>query len=481
MIRRIWLLPLIAAFALPAPAAASWSAPQRLSEPISSVGGPGSGFDTRGPYFDVDQRGRWFTFWGFHSGRSGGDFFDGIKSNWRAPSGRWSDERTQAIFTSYMFRGGTLGLSWPATDYGVTGGSRLLLVTLHIGPRQTPDQVEVDSGTSGGRFSKVERLGRPGNVGAARLAVVGGGAAVLAWPYSPSSRDQARVILSRRRGDGRWTSPVALSRPGAGDVAVAGAGHTMLVAWARGDRIEGRLSTTSGRTWRRLALLGRTGISARRRQIQISAAVGRGGQAVVAWFARAAPTGDGRGGMGRYRVAYRPAGAGFGAPIGLDAYRFAPALDLDAGSGGLPLHVEAAFDSTGQALVAWQGGGLAANEWNVKAASVGAQGAATPQVVSGDGPARLDDLAVGPSGQAAAAFSRLVAPESFDLAITAAAAVRPAAGQPFAPPELIHQPALALTRDLTVRLAFGRAGALASVWTELVPGGGGAVFAADRQ
>lgn len=281
------------------------------------------------------------------------------------------------------------------------------------GSATLPD-VRVAIGRIGERLRRVRRIPIPGKVtedapitGAGRTVAVAandrGDAAVLA---TVCGCDRTQLYLSFRRAGRRFGRPLLVTRK-AGDVGEFGfwvrpvismnERGDVLVAWATLGPPEGTIHARvlrNGR-WRSSAQL----IGPMRDSGSLTAAIGRGGRAIVAWGTMSADTGGG--GSGPLEpVTYRFSAAGHDG-------RFGAARVIEVGTTrgeffpGIPdivprtPRIEARISPAGRALIAWTGADV--DHPVVRAATAnGSVLEATQTLAAGS----LGAVALGPKGEA---------------------------------------------------------------------------------
>lgn len=462
-----WLL----AAAVPASAAAQWQAPVRVSEPITNVGPPGAGFSAPGglPLL-VGADGRMTVVWGFVSGSAYYEgAIDGIKLAFRSPRRSWSPERTLGVHADSRVLRDSIGVSSVLSDVVSARRSETLAAT-PFARDDTRRVVRVYAMRNTGVPYWSQRVWRGDVAGRVVLGANTRGEAIAVWAGQYRKRERDRVIVARRDVGERFEHVRSISREGASDPVVAMMGRRIVVAWRRGSRIEARLAWRAGRRWSSVRTVGRVGVTARRLETQLAVAGGSDGRAVVAWFARPAYVEGSTSGPAVYRYAYRAPNAPFSPAVELERYRYGPS-EFEAGAGAM--RIDAALDSAGHPLIAWQGG---APDYRTRLADAG-----HVATVSSAGPTSFDDLAVGPDGRAAVSWTEISATDVLRAASGARVAVRSGAGVPFGAPEQLVPEHPTLTYDFSTRLAFTGDGTLHAVWTE-DPGkqDGDAVYAADR-
>lgn len=408
--------------ALPASAsAASWSAPQNISQ---------SANDLSGGSIAVDRQGRALVSW---------------------PAWRWVSGEPRGRYELESWFTATRAPHAPAFDlprrapsfaagpvlYGTSravGLERHAMGWLRCGELGT---LRATFGRSTGLFERPTTIatftGAGGGDGAAVVAANDAGRVLLAWGAATTSdcRTSAVRIALRQPGGAGFGRPETLRGSGRPErpSAAVGASGDMLVAWARrlgGGRtnIEARVRP-AGRRWGPVETLGQGSVAG-----SLTTAVARNGRAYVAW----ADSGISESGSGAtLHVAVRPAGGfRFRKAVLLERVRtpvaFLPRLGPDIALAGT------------NALIAWTG--WDGTVWRVRVAASNAAGAfGPPQTVSAPGAgASLGDLSALPDGTATVVWSRL---DQENLPRNAQASFRPAGG-PFGSPEIVSVDALRL-------------------------------------
>ncbi len=421
--RRTLTVVLVAATAalLAAPAgaaAASWSAPQNVSGPANDLDVYDLGIDAHGRALATWAVLRW------QSGTAHGHYvLDGWRAATRAP-GAPSFEPPQRAPT----------FAAPPVLYGVSRAVGLDERTLGwavCGERAT---IRARFGTSSGAFEAPRAIVTARGAGSdpqPAVAANASGVVLAAWSAASDStcRRAAIQIALRRPGGNGFSAPQTLRGQGISQTpsAAVGQGGDLLVAWARRlgnglTAIEARFRQ-AGHGWSATQRLG-TGTVAG----PVTTAVAQNGRAYVAWGTQNISESTGL--HVAFSVAVRAAGA----------TRFRPAQVLEqvaTRTAFLPrLGPVLALAGT-QGLVAWTGNDGA---WRVRVAQTDASGRfGVPQTVSpAQSDAALGDLAALPDGTAVVTWAGL---DSEYLVHDVAAAVRPRGGI-FGLPEPVSAAAL---------------------------------------
>jgi hypothetical protein len=322
----------------------------------------------------------------------------------------------------------------------------------------------VAHGTTDGPFSTPRPLGPAGDSYPVALAAnEAGDAAVLlrsCGRTNPCERFIPYLVIRRGR---TWGAPIRLDKrawTSEGAVAID-AGGNVLAAWERplrgrtGTRgVYARIRTAGGRLGATQRLGTSVPIPA------ISAALGAGRRAVVAWKGQSVSEGD------------ATSAATIQAAVALPGRRFGAAQRLEAvtitGTGRYigQAGVRTAIAADGRPLVAWTG--YSGGHFVVRAASVPGTRVGTGQVVSD--PARdtvLSDLATGPRGAALVLGLQGLRGNDPRGPVSVVAAVRPPGASRFGAPEAITAPGQFFE---AARGAFAPDGRAVAVWRSLAPG-----------
>jgi hypothetical protein len=383
-------------FALPA-AAATWT-----TEPVPA--GPGALGPAR---LSFDAQGRALFLWDGVSTASQRRF-TGVAS--RAPRGGWTRLANLP------------GVGWgnaQALQYATT---RVLFVSGHVASvgayNRAKLRLVVAYGRSDGSGLGSWQTLAPHETGFVAAANHSGQAIVL---FDAGGKGLSTI---ERPSGGKFGKAMKVSPAGANAPAVAINAHgDRIVAWIRSGRIEARVRKAGG-GWGSVLKVAKTpGVA----NPSLQAAVSPGGSFVLAWNAAAiresrparliAGAAQRRPGQG-WR-AYTLENATLGMNGGFVAEN-ALAFPLVTGKGAIAITWTGAVDNNARA--------------GVKAARLTSSGLRAAQVVSGDAAnAAVGDAAVGPSGQAAIVWSQ------FDTQTRTStfAALSPAPGVPFGPPDLL--------------------------------------------
>ncbi len=407
-----------ASLAAPARAAAPWSAAQDVSGPANDLETYGLGFDAHGRALATWAVYRW------QSGTAHGHYvLDGWRDATRAPGvSRFAPPRRAPTFVA------------PPVLYGVSRAVGLDERSLGWAVCGERAAIRARFGTSSGAFEDPRTIVTARGAGSdpqPSVAANASGIVLAAWTSASDAtcRRAAIQIALRRPGGNSFSTPQTLRGQGISQTpsAAVGQGGDLLVAWARRlgnglTAIEARFRQ-AGRGWSPLQRLG-TGTVAG----PITTAVAQNGRAYVAWGAQNISESTGL--HVSFSVAVRPAGATrFRAPQVLEQVAtrtaFLPRLGPDLALAGT------------QALVAWTGNDGA---WRVRVAQSDANGRfGAPQTLSAaQSDAALGDLAALPDGTAVATWAGL---DSEYLVHDVAAAVRLRGGV-FGPPEPVSAAAL---------------------------------------
>ena len=366
------------------------------------------------PALGFDARGRALASW---SGVSNGL---ASRTATRAPGGTaFAPERAAPNFAA------------PPVVYGY---ARALALVEQRSPRleRCGDRVSLSArfGQSDGVFGVRRRISSfvPAAFPYVAVAANNAGQALAAWIES-SRNCKPRVVISLRRPGGKFGSPVTL-RSGAayqaretarGVSAAVGQGGDMLVAWNRARTVEARYRRVGGR-WGRVQRLGTIPDSAR--SARVLTAVAQNGRAYVAWSIAKLAESDPLRLVG---AAIRPADASrFGKAQILEQSKI---LDYEA---DIDLRLQIARPSAG-AVLAWTGwNGPSGFRARLAATNARARFAA-PEWVSPPGRRfGVGDLAIGPDGQQVLAMSEL---DHENLPKGVSAILRPSGGGSFGTPE----------------------------------------------
>ena len=401
-----------------APAAAPWSNPVSVSA---------SANDLDSSDVAVDRNGRALVTWPALRWQGGSPHGHYVLEGWRTTT------RTPGAAAFSAPRAAPAFVAGPV----LFGASRAVgLDQRSLGYQRCGERITLrarfgrSSGTFGSPRTIATSTGAGGN-GAPVVAANDAGIVLAAWgavTRSDCGRRSIRVAL-RRPSSGSFGAPVTLRGRGLpeGPSAAVGAGGDMLVAWA-GRLGNGRTTIEAryrpaGRSWGAVERLGASTVAG-----PLVTAIAQNGRAYVAWGSQSISESTGL--RASFSVAVHPAGA----------RRFRPAHELERITtpvGYLPrLGPVLALAGTG-AFVAWTGHDTA---WRVRVASTDPTGRFdTPQTVSPAGTdAALGDLAALPDGTAAVAWSGL---DDERLVKNTMAAVR-GPGAAFGPPELVSDGAL---------------------------------------
>jgi hypothetical protein len=318
--------------------------------------------------------------------------------------------------------------------------------------------------TTGSRFSTPRALGPDADSFPIALAVADAGdAAVLLRSCGDTSPCRRFIPYLVVRHHGTWGAPIRLDSHAhtlEGAVAIDPRGDVLAV-WERPLRgttgvrgVYARLRTAGGRLGATQQLGTSVPIPA------ISAALGPGRRAVVAWKGQSVSEGD----------ATTPATVQ--AAVAAPDRRFGAAQRLEVvnvtGTGRYvgQAGVDTAFAADGRALVAWTG--YARGHFVVRAARVSGTRVGTGQVVSD--PAHetvLSDLATGTKGQALVLGLQGLRGNDPTGPVSVVAAARPAGAATFGAPEAITAPGQFFE---AAQAAFQPDGRAVAVWRSLAPG-----------
>ena len=393
--------------------AATWSAPQNLSSAHQFVDDPG---------LVVSQDGRALASWRFQDAI--GDASRTGASSASRPPGAGAFERPRALVP----RTGADRRAETVEGLAAYGRSRALLASTRIVGTAVARRIrlEVRFGRTDGRFGDritIRRAGRTARtasrIAGVDLAVNASGDAAVAW-YEDRGVRTDRVYVSLRRAGGRFGAPRRLATGRIRGVAVAvGASGDVLVAWDARGVLRTRFKPRARRGFRAADTIR----SEDAFFADMQPVVTPNGRAVLAWSAQLVGEG-GESGELYYQAAVRPSGAG--------RFRRAKVLE-QLGREQRDRPIDAVVDSTGRVVVAWSG--LDGATRRVRAAADDPSGGFGPaQDVSAPGEdALLSGLAAGPGGRLIAVWDGGVE----DPASSVRAAVAPAAGEPFGPPESV--------------------------------------------
>jgi hypothetical protein len=322
----------------------------------------------------------------------------------------------------------------------------------------------VAHGTTAGPFSTPRPLGPAGDSYPVALAAnASGDAAVLlrsCGRTDPCERFTPYLVIRHRRAWGAPTRLDSRSWTFTGAVAIDARGD-VLTAWERPLRgrtgtcgVYARIRTAGGR----LGATQRLGTSVP--TPTISAALGAGRRAVVAWKGQS---------VSKY---FLGSAATIQAAVAAHGGRFGAAQRLEvvdvAGTGSYigQAGVRTAITPGGQASVAWTG--YTGGHFVVRAAPVTATRVAAGHVVSDPGQDTvLSDLALGPNGRALVLGLQGVHGNDPIGPVSVVAAVRPPGTTPFGAPEAITGPGEFFE---AARGAFAPDGRAVAVWRSLAPG-----------
>jgi hypothetical protein len=230
--------------------------------------------------------------------------------------------------------------------------------------------VRVHFGTLDGRFGRAQRIARARGLRGAQLDVNARGDAVLVWWVDDGvARDRVYVSLRRRGGRFGAPRPLATGRI-RGTSAAIGAGGDVLVAWDALGVVRTRFKARSDRDFRAMDELR----SQDAYSTALQTAVAPGGGAWVAWTAQLLTEGGGSEDA-FIEVATRPPAA----------HRFRPARLLQqAPDWARPGPVSLAVGAQGDAVLAWAmwDGGPAGQPAFTEIRSAGVTGAGTPTVTT---------------------------------------------------------------------------------------------------
>ena len=406
----------LVSLAVPAAAgAATWSAPQDLSSPHLFVDRP---------QLDVGGDGSALARWAY-----GDDGRGGVSSASRAPgAGAFGPARALVRAHDVERRSDRIeGLA----AYGRS--SALLAFTRPAGRPNVTRRIRlgVRFGRTDGTFGERRTIRAAGGstrtasrIAGVDLAVSASGDAALAWFEDRGTRID-RVYVSLRPAGGRFGAPRRLATGRIRGVAAAvGAAGDVLVAWDARGVLRTRFKPRTRRGFRATDTIR----SEEAFNAEMEPVVTPTGRAVLAWSAQFTSEGGGSRAV-RFQTAERPAGAS----------RFARADLLDripAGTyDGLGRPIEAVVDSNGRVAVAWSGGETTRRiphtppERGLYVTRDDAPGQQLSR--SGGDVAILSDLAAGSGGRLIAVWDDGL--EARNSVVSAA--VAPAAGEPFGPPE----------------------------------------------
>ena len=287
----------------------------------------------------------------------------------------------------------------------------------------------MEIGIAPGPGSDWRRYKRGPKTGGARLAVAAakGGAAAAFGTFEGGG---GYVYLVRQNGTGAPGRAVKLSARGSiRSVAVArNARGDVLTAWDRHGALEARLSTA--KKLGPVLTLGKV-----REALELTAALGDDGRAIVAWVDQGRGEGDAT--AGTLMATARTAKTGFATPKQLDAYA------VDQIPGGISLKAAYAGD---QGILAFSG------STGIRTSLVTGRTFGAPQTVGTQAPdpswasVGLGDLAVSPTGQALVTWTARVDPTNTQILAAPLAAGATAFGPAetvSAPGDLVNEPSAA--------------------------------------
>jgi hypothetical protein len=395
---------LLVALALPGAAqAATWSAPQTLSNAHTFIDEP---------RLAVAGNGRAFATWSFsdRGGRTGYSWAS------RAPGASAFGRARRLTRASETVAG-----------VGAYGRRRVLLASTRPAARGVTQRLrlEVRFGRADGTFGRRTTIRRPGRtareasrIADVSLAVNARGDAALAWFEDRGVRTD-RVYVALRRARRAFGSPRRLATGRVRTViAAVGLSGDVLVAWGARDTVRARFKPRT-----RAGFLSAQAIRSQDAAgAQLDAVVNAGGRAVLVWSAQRASEGGERGPV-LFQGAVKPAGA--------QRFRRAELLERMATEAGLGRPILAAVDGTGNVVVAWSGSDGASRRVRVSRPGQSGRFTAPEDVSPAGADALLSDLAVGPFGPAIAVWDGGIE----DPRSVVRAAVAPTAVQPFGPPE----------------------------------------------
>jgi PKD repeat protein len=274
-----------------------------------------------------------------------------------------------------------------------------------------------------------------------RAAVDAQGDATVVW----MSYDGSRYVVQSayRPAGGSWETPTELSEAGenGGDpeIALDSSGDTMVV-W---DGHSGENGTTevvhaayrpAGGEWQAPADLSAAGVLVEGNELRV--ALGTHGEAIVTWSAY----GGSLGGYDIVQAAYRPAGAGWQAPVNLSE------------NGGNAFPTDLTFDQEGNAVVVWERESVvqadyrpAGGEWQQPASLGDGDDAVVVLDAPGDSTAADGDAtAVWTSGGTiqAAGYDAVEPPQTIEAPATGEAGTPVSVAVPAASPLEVYSPLL---------------------------------------
>jgi len=409
------LLALALLLAAPAVAQGAWTG-QTLSGPHRFVDRTG---------LAVSGDGRALATWSFSDAVGDASRFGASSASRPAGAGAFGPPRALTPRTATDRRAATV------EGVAAYGARRAVVATTRQVGRDTPPgiRLEVRFGRTDGTFGRRVAIRTHPGLRSVSLAVNARGDAALAWFEDRGVRTDRVYVALGRAGKG-FGAPRQLATGRIRGVAAAiGRRGDVLVAWDARGVVRTRLKPRGKAAFRATdTIRSRPAYFA-----QMAAAVTPSGRAVLAWSAQFASEGGERGPV-FVDAAIRPAVAA--------RFRRAQRIDaIPAGRyDGLGRVVGVAVDSDGTAVLAFNGGETTPriphsphDKPVVVLRDAGGRGGFTgDRQVSGEGEvAVLSDLAAGPGGRLVAVWDGGVD----DLASVVRAAVAPAAGAPFGPPE----------------------------------------------
>lgn len=302
------------------------------------------------------------------------------------------------------------------------GRDRALLATsraVNSDPANPRLRLAVRFGRADGRFGAPRTVRTALRIRDARLAVNALGDAALAWWEDRGVRTD-RVYVALRPAGGRFGKPIRLATGRIRGVGAAiGAGGDVLVAWDARGVVRTRFKPRRGRAFRRTdTIRSRPAFNARLRP-----AVAPNGRAVIAWSAQFTSEG-GDSGPVFFEAAVRASGA----------RRFRRAQTLEQqGRAQVPRGIDQVVDSAGNHVIAWSGSD--GPNKRVRVARMDGDGRfhAEPDVSPAGVNGEVADLAAGPRGRLLVVWDDWDGESSHQ--VFAAFGALP--GQPFGPPEAV--------------------------------------------